>query len=168
MKIKALIIQNDGLYTICLMEEDDGPIISHEDLSIAKSQFIEALKVSCALRDMLSSGKTFSCDIDVEFIMNLNILDSISETGTYMGDEYLSNENSIDEVIGMTGEIVDLFEKELTQEEWNALCVVHRMRLRLNLGIRFDWSKSIDVRGKGISQIVDEEVFLKKEIKFDF
>ncbi len=66
-------------------------------------------------------------------------------------------------IIGTTGKIVTLFEKKLTQEEWNALCIVHRMRLRLNLGIRFDWDKSIDVRSTKTSQIVDESVFLSKE-----
>lgn len=30
-----------------------------------------------------------------------------------------------EEIIGTTGKLVDLFEKELTQEEWNALCIVH-------------------------------------------
>ena len=68
-----------------------------------------------------------------------------------------------EEIPGLTGEIVDLFNKELTQQEWNALCVIHRMRLRLNLGIRFDWSKSIDVKSETTSQIVDEDVFLNKE-----
>lgn len=65
--------------------------------------------------------------------------------------------------IGTTGEIVDLFNKELTDEEWNALSIVHNMSNRLSLGIRFDWSKSIDVRSKTTSQIVDESVFLKRE-----
>jgi hypothetical protein len=68
-----------------------------------------------------------------------------------------------DDLIGTTGEIVDLFVENLTQEEWNALCVVHRMRLRLNLGIRFDWSRSIDVKSPTTSQIVDESVFLDRE-----
>lgn len=68
-----------------------------------------------------------------------------------------------EEIPGLDGEIVDLFNKELTQKEWNALCVVHRMRLRLNLGIRFDWSRSIDVKSETTSQIVDEDVFLEKE-----
>lgn len=68
-----------------------------------------------------------------------------------------------DDEIGMTGEIVDLFNKELTQEEWNALCVIHRLTLRLDIGIHFDWTKSIDVRSTTTSQIVDEEVFLSKE-----
>lgn len=70
-----------------------------------------------------------------------------------------------DKIIGTTGPIVDLFKKELTPEEWKALCVVHRMRLRLNLGIRFDWDKSIDVRSESTSQIVDESVFLDREPK---
>jgi hypothetical protein len=68
-----------------------------------------------------------------------------------------------DDLIGTTGEIVDLFVENLTQEEWNALCIVHRMRLRLNLGIRFDWSRSIDVKSPTTSQIVDESVFLNRE-----
>lgn len=68
-----------------------------------------------------------------------------------------------DENIGTTGEIVDLFNAELTQDEWNALATIHRMSLRLDLGIRFDWSKSIDVRSKTTSQIIDVEVFFNKE-----
>lgn len=67
------------------------------------------------------------------------------------------------EIIGTTGKIVDLFNENLTQEEWNALCIVHRLRTRLNLGIKFEWSKSIDVKTKDYSQIVDESVFLNKE-----
>lgn len=68
-----------------------------------------------------------------------------------------------DDNIGTTGEIVDLFNQELTDDEWNALCIVHRMTNRLSLGIRFDWAHSIDVRSKTTSQIVDESVFLKRE-----
>lgn len=68
-----------------------------------------------------------------------------------------------DDDIGTTGEIVDLFNQELTDDEWNALCVVHRMRNRLSLGIRFEWPDSIDVRSKTTSQIVDESVFLKRQ-----
>ena len=70
-----------------------------------------------------------------------------------------------EETIGTTGVLVDLFKKELTQEEWNALCIVHRLRGRLSVGIRFDWSKSIDVRGEDCSQIIDESVFLERENK---
>jgi len=55
--------------------------------------------------------------------------------------------------------------KELTQKEWNALCIIHKLTLRLDIGIRFDWSKSIDVKHKSISQIIDESVFLNKETK---
>lgn len=74
------------------------------------------------------------------------------------------NPDDLDEEIpGLTGEIVDLFNKELTQQEWDALCIIHRLRLRLNLGIRFDWSRSIDVKSETTSQIVDEDVFLNKE-----
>lgn len=68
-----------------------------------------------------------------------------------------------EEIIGTTGEIVDLFNANLTQEEWNALCVVHRLTGRLNVGIRFEYSKSIDVRSTEYSQIVDQSVFLSKE-----
>jgi hypothetical protein len=64
-----------------------------------------------------------------------------------------------EEIIGTTGPIVDLFNKELTDEEWKAIEVVHNLKNRLNLGIRFDWSKSIDVRSEECSQIVDESVF---------
>lgn len=67
--------------------------------------------------------------------------------------------------IGTTGFVVDLFNSKLTQEEWDALCVVHRLTNRLNLGIRFEWTKSIDVIAGKNSQIVDESVFLNKEKK---
>jgi hypothetical protein len=67
-----------------------------------------------------------------------------------------------EEIIGTTGKLVDLFNENLTQEEWNALCIVHRLRLRLDLRIRFDWSRSIDVRSKEYSQIIDESVFLNR------
>ena len=70
-----------------------------------------------------------------------------------------------EEIIGTTGKLVDLFNKELTQDEWNALCTVHRLGARLSVGIRFDWSKSIDVRGEDCSQIIDESVFLDRESK---
>lgn len=66
--------------------------------------------------------------------------------------------------IGTTGKIVDLLNDNLTQEEWNALCVIHRLGNRLNIGIRFDWSKSIDIRSSDYSQIIDETVFLDKEV----
>ena len=69
----------------------------------------------------------------------------------------------MEEVIGTTGEIIDIFNENLSQEEWNALCIVHRLTLRLSLGIRFEWDKSIDVKSATTSQIVDESVFLKKE-----
>lgn len=68
-------------------------------------------------------------------------------------------------IIGTTGPLVDLFKEQLTQEEWNALCIVHRLGLRLDVGIRFDWSKSIDVRSAQHSQIIDESVFLNRESK---
>ena len=61
------------------------------------------------------------------------------------------------------GKLVDLLNNNLTQEEWNTLCLVHRLHVRLNIGIRFDWSKSIDVRGEDYSQIIDESVFLNRE-----
>lgn len=67
------------------------------------------------------------------------------------------------EIIGTTGKIVDLFNEKLTQEEWDALCIIHRLGIRLNVGIRFDWSKSIDVRSEECSQIIDESVFLNRE-----
>ena len=50
-----------------------------------------------------------------------------------------------EEIIGTTGPGVDLLNDNLTQEEWNALCVVHRMTNRLDIGIRFDYSISIDL-----------------------
>jgi hypothetical protein len=73
-------------------------------------------------------------------------------------------EQEEEEIIGTTGEIVDLFNKELTSEEWCALAIVHRMSNRLSVGIHFDWSKSIDVKSKTTSQIVDDSVFLNREI----
>lgn len=75
-----------------------------------------------------------------------------------------------EEIIGTTGEIVDLFNKELTKEEWCALATIHRLTNRLNVGIRFDWSRSIDVKSNSTSQIIDDSVFLDKEaiIKQDY
>lgn len=70
-----------------------------------------------------------------------------------------------EEIIGTTGKVVDLFNDNLTQEEWNALCIVHRLGARLSVGIRFDWSNSIDVRSEEYSQIIDESVFLNRERK---
>lgn len=74
------------------------------------------------------------------------------------------------EIIGTSGEIVDLFNKELTAEEWCALAIVHRMSNRLSIGVHFDWSRSIDVKSATTSQIVDDSVFLVKEaiIKQDY
>ena len=63
----------------------------------------------------------------------------------------------------MQGKLVDLFVENLTQAEWDALCVVHRIGLRLNVCIRFDWEKSIDVKSAECSQIIDESVFLDRE-----
>lgn len=70
-----------------------------------------------------------------------------------------------EEIIGTTGKLVDLFNKNLTQEEWNALCIVHRLSTRLNVGLRFDWINSIDVCSIEYSQIIDESVFLNRELK---
>ena len=67
-----------------------------------------------------------------------------------------------DDDIGMTGPLVDLFNKELTQEEWKALCIVHKLTDRLNIQIQFNFKHSIDVIGLETSQIIDEEVFLSK------
>lgn len=69
-----------------------------------------------------------------------------------------------DNDVGTTGEIVDLLNQELTDEEWNALWFVHNMTNRLGLGIQFEWTHSIDVRSKTTSQIVDESVFLNGEL----
>lgn len=68
-----------------------------------------------------------------------------------------------EEIIGTTGKLVDLFNDNLTQEEWDALCIVHRLTNRLNVCIAFNWSKSIDVKGENYSQIIDETVYLNKE-----
>jgi len=74
----------------------------------------------------------------------------------------MATENEeFDEDPGMTGPLVDIFERELSPEEWEALRTVHLMRLRLNCGIRFDWTRSIDVNGFGTSQIIDEEVIFR-------
>ncbi len=79
-------------------------------------------------------------------------------------DRELERESESDEVIGTTGVLVDYLKENLTEEEWNAISVVHCLKNRLDLGIRFDWSRSIDVRGCGTSQIVDENVFLQLEV----
>ncbi len=72
-------------------------------------------------------------------------------------------ENSSEEIIGTTGPGVELLKNNLTQEEWNALCIVHRMTNRLNVGLSFKFEKSIDISFENGSQIVDETVFLNKE-----
>ena len=68
-----------------------------------------------------------------------------------------------EEIIGTSGPGVELLSANLTQEEWNAICIVHRMSNRLNLGIRFDYEHSIDISFENGSQIVDESVYLSKE-----
>ncbi|MBL0024766.1 MAG: hypothetical protein IPO98_06985 [Saprospiraceae bacterium] len=70
-----------------------------------------------------------------------------------------------EEIIGATGKLVDMFNENLTQEEWNALCIVDRLGARLNVGIKFDWINSIDVCSEDYSQIIDESVFLNRERK---
>lgn len=70
-----------------------------------------------------------------------------------------------EEIIGTTGKLVDLFNENLTQEEWNAICIVHRLGKRLNVGIRFDWMNSIDVCSTEYSQIIDECIFFNREQK---
>jgi len=67
------------------------------------------------------------------------------------------------EVVGTTEKIVDLLNNELTQDEWNALCIVHRMTGRLNIRIQYNCSNSIDVISEDCSQIVDANVFLYRE-----
>lgn len=84
-----------------------------------------------------------------------------------MAIKSILNMEENEEIIGTTGPGVDLLNDNLTQEEWNALCVVHRMTNRLDIGIRFDYSKSIDIRFENGSQIVDESVYLSKESKKD-
>lgn len=51
------------------------------------------------------------------------------------------------------------------QHEWNAICIVHRLGKRLNVGIRFDWMNSIDVCSTEYSQIIDELIFFNREQK---
>lgn len=68
-----------------------------------------------------------------------------------------------EEIIGTTGPGVDILKDKLTQEEWNALCVVHRMTNRLNIGLSFKFEKSVDISFENGFQIVDESVFLEKE-----
>ena len=70
-----------------------------------------------------------------------------------------------EEIIGTTGKLVDLFNENLTQEEWTAPCIVHSLSTRLNVGLRFDWIYSIDVCSNEYSQIIDESVFLNRELK---
>jgi hypothetical protein len=77
----------------------------------------------------------------------------------------LTNHIENSEIIGTTGVLVDFLKEKLTQEEWNALCIIHRLGNRLQLGIRFDWSRSIDIRNVNGSQIIDESVFLERECK---
>ena len=62
-----------------------------------------------------------------------------------MAIKSILNMEENEEIIGTTGPGVDLLNDNLTQEEWNALCVVHRMTNRLDIGIRFDYSISIDL-----------------------
>lgn len=66
------------------------------------------------------------------------------------------------EIIGTTGYFVDLMNKELTKEEWKAIETVHKMTNRVGIQIKFEWSKSIDVRNGHCSQIIDETVFKNK------
>lgn len=66
------------------------------------------------------------------------------------------------EIIGTNGPIVDLLNNELTQEEWNALCIIHKLTNRLNIQILFRYSSSIDVISTNESQIVDDSVYLNK------
>ena len=62
-----------------------------------------------------------------------------------MAIKSILNMEENEEIIGTTGPGVDLLNDNLNQEEWNALCVVHRMTNRLDIGIRFDYSISIDL-----------------------
>ncbi len=71
--------------------------------------------------------------------------------------------DSDEPIIGTEGPIVHLFQKELTQHEWDAICIVHRLGARLNVGIQFNYTRSIDVISTSYSQIVDESVFLERE-----
>lgn len=79
--------------------------------------------------------------------------------------EICKSYEDVHDCIGYTGEIVDIFENELSIEEWEAINTVHNLSNRLNIGIRFDYSKSIDVKSKYTSQIIDCEVFQNKCIK---
>jgi hypothetical protein len=115
--------------------------------------------------------KTYSMKFetsDGDSMKDYRFLLTVGKYEYYMNHEGLlipiiPNGNNMEETIGTSGKIVDLFNKELTQEEWNALAIIHRMTKRLNIGVRFDWDKSIDVRSENTSQIVDESVFLSKE-----
>lgn len=130
------------------------PVDQHKNIKIPlKVLFVKGSK---AMVHSNLSDKTF--EIDAELLC-FKSNEPILEYSEYIVDTPKKK------IIGTAGPIIDLFEANLTQEEWNALCTVHRLRLRLNLGIRFDWSKSIDVRNEETSQIVDESVFLKKETK---
>jgi hypothetical protein len=86
-------------------------------------------------------------------------MQDILERNNVKVEPYGTSDFEEDEVIGTTGPIVDLFNAELTNEEWNAIAVVHKLSNRLNLGIKFQYQKSIDVKSVDASQIVDESVF---------
>lgn len=66
--------------------------------------------------------------------------------------------------VGTTGVLVDLLNENLTQDEWNAICIVHKLTNRLNIGVQFNYNKSIDIISSNCSQIIDESVFLNKQI----
>ena len=74
-------------------------------------------------------------------------LDSLPDIGTYY--------NPDEEIIGTTGPLVDFLNENLTEEEWKAIAVVHNLKNRLDMGIRFDWFRSIDVKTVNASQIID-------------
>jgi hypothetical protein len=86
-------------------------------------------------------------------------MQDILERNNVKVQPYGTSDFEEDEVIGTTGPIVDLFNAELTEEEWKAIAVVHKLSNRLNLGIKFQYQKSIDVKSVDASQIVDESVF---------
>lgn len=58
-------------------------------------------------------------------------------------------------------EIKSYLKANVTNEEFDAIAAVHKMSNRLNIGIRFDWTKSIDVRRNKASEIIDESFFKK-------
>ena len=134
----------------------------------SKEKFSQELEMSRSNYSRIESGKSDPTIKTLEQIAKLTnstlVVDLIPNEPTEPESEQVTLDLEMEEeIIGTTGKIVDLFNANLTQEEWDALCVIHRLTARLNVGIRFEYSKSIDVRSTEYSQIVDQSVFLSRE-----